>query len=346
MRTGKGRWWPGTLMLTGFMVFAVGIAAIAYPLWWNHRSETTGNNLLREHLVVRHHISGTPGCTPSLPSGYSRSMHLDGILEIPSLGVRAPVLQGLSDSVLNVAAGHDSISPWPGALGESIIEAHDVSYFARISALTRGDRVIWVDGCAEQTFRVVATGISAPGAEILPPPDGRGLALITCYPTNALFWTPYRFVVEAEMVSSGRLTTPQPRLAAPLPPLRVPAPAALLAEGLTLQSNFIRLGHLWTTGHPSAAFLEGPAALDAEKAALESYFGAEKAIAAGNSAWWHDLAVPGLAMPPAWSMNDPVNVTLTVAGNSVRSVTLWSAAFTMRLVVRHHTLLIASVAPA
>jgi hypothetical protein len=92
-------------MLTGFIVFAVGISAIAYPLWWNHRSETTGNDLLREHLVVRHHISGPPGCTPSLPSGYSRSMHLDGILEIPSLSVRAPVLQGLSDSVLNVAAG-------------------------------------------------------------------------------------------------------------------------------------------------------------------------------------------------------------------------------------------------
>jgi sortase (surface protein transpeptidase) len=58
-------------------------------------------------------------------------------LEIPSLGVRAPVLQGLSDSVLNVAAGHDPASPWPGDVGESIIEAHDVSYFARISALKR-----------------------------------------------------------------------------------------------------------------------------------------------------------------------------------------------------------------
>ncbi len=345
MRTGKGRWGPRALMLMGFIIFAAAAAAIAYPLWWNHRYETTGNGLLREHLLMRHQTSDTSRCTPSLPSRYSRSMHLDGILEIPSLGVRAPVLQGLSDSVLNVAAGHDSISPWPGGLGESIIEAHDVSYFTRISALRRGDRVIWVQACTEQTFRVVATEISAPGAEILPPPDGRGLALITCHPTNALFWTPYRFVVETEMVSSGFLTTPQPRLTVLIPHLRVPAPPALVAEGLTLQSNFILLGHLSTTGHPSAAFLESPAGLEAEKAALESYFGAEKATAAGNSAWWHDLAVPELPMPPAWSVNDPVSVTLDVAGNSVRSVTLWSAAFTMRLVVRHGTLLIASVAP-
>jgi LPXTG-site transpeptidase (sortase) family protein len=333
-------------MLMGLIIFAAAAAAIAYPLWWIHRSEMTGNGLLREHLFVRHQTFDISRCTPSLPSGYTRSMHLDGILEIPSLGVRAPVLQGLSDPVLNVAAGHDSTSPWPGGPGESIIEAHDVSYFARISALKRGARVIWLDACTERTFRVVATDILAPGAEIFPPQGGRGLALITCYPTNALFWTPDRFVVEAEMVSAGRLTTPQPRLTVLIPHLRVPAPPALNAEGLTLQSNFILLGHLVTTGHPSAAFLEGPAGLDTEKAALESYFGAEKAIATGNSAWWHDLAVPELAMPPAWSMSDPVSVTLDVAGNSVRSVTLWSAAFTMQLVVRHGALLIASVAPA
>jgi sortase A len=345
MRTGKGRWGPRALMLMGVIIFAAAAVAIAYPLWWNHRSQKTGNGLLHEHLI-RHQIPDTSRCTPSFPSRYSRSMHLDGVLEIPWLGVRAPVLQGLSGSVLNVAAGHDSTSPWPGALGESIIEAHDVSYFARISALKRGDRVIWVNACTELIFRVIATKILAPGAKIFPPPDGRGLALITCYPTNALFWTPDRFVVEAELVSAGRLATPQPRFTVLIPHLRVPAPPALVAEGLTLQSNSILLGHLSATGHPSAAFLQGPAGLSAEKSALESYFGAAKAIVAGNSAWWHDLAVPELAMPPAWSMNEPVNVTLNVAGNSVRSVTLWSTGFTMRLVVRHGALLIASVAPA
>ncbi len=342
MWRGNGPWLARVLMLTGVIIVTVAVAAVAYPLWWNHRSEATGNSLLREHLLVRHQTSGAPRCTPSPPSRYGS--HLDGILEIPSLGVRAPVLQGLSDSVLNVAAGHDSITPWPGGVGESIIEAHDVSYFTRISALRRGDRVIWVGACTQHTFRVIATEIAAPGAQIFPTSGGRGLALITCDPTNALFWTPYRFVVETEMVSSGRITTAQPALTVLITHLRVPAPPALVAEGLTLQNNPILLGRLLTTGYPSAAFLESPAGLDAEKAALESYFGAEKAIAVGNSAWWRDLAVPELPMPPAWSVNKPVNVALDVAGNSVRSVTLRSAAFTMRLVVRHGALLIASVA--
>src|SRR5216684_3191954 len=147
------------------------------------------------------------------------------------------------------------------------------------------------------------------------------------------------------MVSSGRLTAAQPRPADGVPHLRVPAPPALVADGLTVRTNSILLGRLSMTGHPSAAFLEGPAGLDAEKAALESYFGAQKVIATGNSAWWHDLAVPALPMPPAWRADDPVSVSVDAAGNGVRSVTLRSAAFTMRLVVRHDALLIASVVP-
>src|SRR5713101_7472924 len=119
MRTGQARWGPRALMLIGFTVFAVAVAAIAYPLWWSHRSEATGNGLLREHFLVRQHTPDTRRCTPSLPPRHSLSKHLDGILEIPSLGLRAPVLQGLSDSVMNVAAGHDPFSPWPGAPGES-----------------------------------------------------------------------------------------------------------------------------------------------------------------------------------------------------------------------------------
>jgi len=346
MRTGKGRWGARALVLTGFIICVAAAAAMVYPLWWSHRSETVGQSLLREHLLLRHQASRTFRCTPSFPARHHRNMRLDGILEIPSLDVRAPVLQGLSGSVLDVAAGHDPGSPWPGGLGESIIEAHDVSYFARISALRRGDRVIWADACTEQTFRVLATKISAPHAEVFPPPDGRGLALITCYPTNALFWTPDRFVVETEMVSAGRLPAPQPGPTVLIPQLRVPAPPALTAEGLTLQGNSILLGRLSVTGHPSAAFLDGPAGLDVEKSALESYIGAEKAIAAGHRAWWHDLAVPGLGMPSAWPGNEPVNVTVDVAGDSVRSVKLWSAAFTMRLAVRRGVLLIASMASA
>src|SRR5260370_11431396 len=146
------------------------------------------------------------------------------------------------------------------------------------------------------------------------------------------------------MVSSERLAAPHAGLTALIPHLRVPAPPALVAEGLTLENNTILLGHLSTTGHPSAAFLESPAGLDAEKAALESYFGAEKAIAAGNSAWWRDLAVPELPMPSAWPVNEPVSVTLHVVRTSIRSVTLWSAAFAMRLIVRGGALLITSVA--
>jgi hypothetical protein len=51
-------------------------------------------------------------------------------------------------------------------------------------------------------------------------------------------------------------------------------------------------------------------------------------------------------MPPPWPASGPVSVILDVTGDSITSVTLWSRGFSMRLVVRHGTLLIALVAPA
>src|SRR5260370_16116812 len=106
MWRGKGPWLARVLMLTGVIIVTVAVAAVAYPLWWNHRSEATGNSLLREHLLVRHQTSGAPRCTPSPPSRYGS--HLDRPLAIPSLGRRAPVLQGPSAPALHAAPRHPS----------------------------------------------------------------------------------------------------------------------------------------------------------------------------------------------------------------------------------------------
>lgn len=318
-------------------------AGVAYPLWWMHRSDAGGARLLRQGL--RSHTTGTSSggsrCTPA-PGGSAAGGHLAGIVDIPSLSLHAPVLQGLSNPVLNVAVGHDPSSPWPGAFGESVLEAHDVSYFADISSLRPGAEVVWRDACRSETFRVISHEIVTPGTFLHVPPNARGLALVTCYPTDALFWTPDRYVVLTAFVrretSSKRPSTPQV-----VTHLNVPAPPALVAEGLTLPDNPILLGTLSITGTPDPSFRQGPGPLDVEADALESFFGAEKAIAQGRTDWWRALAVPGLPMPAAWSDTSPYSVTIAVTGSSIRTVALSSATTVMRLTVRHGTLLIESV---
>jgi sortase (surface protein transpeptidase) len=66
---------------------------------------------------------------------------LPAILAVPAIGLEAPVLQSLGDSVLNEAVGHDPASVWPGSKGISILLAHDASHFSGLGAVHAGNRV-------------------------------------------------------------------------------------------------------------------------------------------------------------------------------------------------------------
>ncbi|MHB1510693.1 MAG: class D sortase [Acidimicrobiales bacterium] len=335
----------GILMLIG-----AGLA-LAYPVWWNHRSTTVGRSLIKSYGLPPPGLPKQPAATCVNPpqatntqlaaSKGAPARSAAGLVRIPALSLTAPVLEGLGDGVLAVAAGHDPSSPWPGGLGESVLESHDVSYFSQIDKLRVGASVVWIDHCTELTFRVVGHEIASPGDLLNPPRGGRGLALITCYPTNALFYTPDRYVLLTSLVSKTKAATTPGPVHVVTPHLSVPAPRALVAQGLGLANSGVLVGYMHVTGAPSPGYLQGPASLDLEALALESYIGAEKAVAQHDTKWWKALAVPGLAMPSSlWSNSLDTNVTEHVVGNTVESVTLSSANETCVLVASHHKLLI------
>ena len=331
------------MVLGGLMLLGAGLA-VAYPVWWDHRSSSVGGGLVKQYGTPPAGLSNQPPAACVNPPQSVKARTAAGLVKIPALSLTAPVLQGLSNGVLAVAAGHDPLSPWPGGVGESVLESHDVSYFSQIDTLRAGASVVWIDHCSELTFKVIGQEILSPGALIDPPPSARGLALITCYPTDALFYTPERFVLLTSLVSKSTAPITPGAVHDVTPRLKVPAPPGLVAEGLGLANSGVLVGYLHVTGSPSPAWVQGPASLDLEALALESYIGAEKAIAAGRLAWWRDLAVPGLAMPSeVWSNSLDTNVSEDVVGTSVVSVTLSSANETFLLVASHRTLLIKSV---
>jgi sortase A len=339
-RGGSRRIWTSLLMVLGVLLLVVAGLAIAYPLWWNHRSTVGGHHLIQQFKTTPAQPAAKCISTPQSAKAQTAA----GLIEIPKLSLTAPVLQGLTEQVLAVAAGHDPESPWPGGRGESVLESHDVSYFSQISKLKTGDDVIWVDHCSELTFQVIGREIVSPGTLLDPPPNDRGLALVTCYPTDALFYVPDRFVLLTSLVTLGKAkTTPGP-VRVVTPRVTVPAPPDLVAQGLALQGSGVLVGVMKTTGSPSGDWVQGPASLDLEALALESYIGAEKAIADHNLTWWKDLAAPGLAMPATvWSNGADTNVTEDIVGNSVGSVTLFSSNVTFVLVAAHGTLVIKSI---
>jgi LPXTG-site transpeptidase (sortase) family protein len=267
---------------------------------------------------------------------------LPAILEVPAIGLEAPVLQGLGDSVLNEAVGHDPASVWPGSNGISILLAHDASYFSGLGDVHAGDRVSWIDGCRRLVFTVNRIEVTQPGASLPSPPNGIGVALITCWPTNALFWTPDRLVVLARFVSAHAT---QPRIIPEAPPLNIalPVPAAVAAQGLGLSQNGILVGHLRLTGTPDRSWAEGADPLSAARLAFDELAAAKLAVEAGNKSWWSAIALPGVSMPSLLSVAGDFDATLTVQGTRVSAVVLTSQTTTVALVVRSGKLYVSSV---
>jgi LPXTG-site transpeptidase (sortase) family protein len=303
------------------------LGVLGYRLGWEiHASRGRTTLLGSAHRVVHDTADCTGGQATPATDGV-----LAGVLSIPALGVTAPVESGTSDAVLAVAVGHFDGTPWPGQPGTAALLAHDVSYFAEIDRLVPGDRILYRSGCVTETFTVTGHQIVRDGAPV-PSMTGTALVLDTCWPTDALWYTPNRYLVEA--VESGisvggaqATTTP-----APSPPFATsfttPAPPALEATGLTLQDNEEPMGTMRFTGAPAPAWTQSPAPLALEAAALSDYFGAYHAAAADNPGWWAAIA-PGVPMPaamvgasPVLSDASPLDVTISATGEQPSGVTL------------------------
>jgi LPXTG-site transpeptidase (sortase) family protein len=266
---------------------------------------------------------------------------LPAILAVPALGLEAPVLQGLSDPVLSKAVGHDSTSVWPGSKGISVLLAHDVSYFSSLGSVRVNDKVYWIDGCRSLMFKVDRIEVAQPGASLPPPLGGIGVALITCWPTDALFWTPDRLVVLASFVS---MQTTRPRTIAKSPPLDVAiaVPTGLASAGLGLSQNGIRVGHLRLVGKPDRSWAEGADPLRTAGVALEELAVVSRTLDTHNKKWWSDIALPGAAMPYSISLAENFDITVTVNGTHVSAVTLASSSAKVDLVARSGKLYVSS----
>ena len=126
---------------------------------------------------------------------------------------------------------------------------------------------------------------------------GPSMVLDTCWPPNALFFTPDRLLVRATEVGAATKGANLNAGAQFIQTVKstdytTSAPPALQAQGLTLEQNEAPMGTMKLV-NASVAFSQSPAPLSLEAAALETYFGGLHAGAQRQAAWWAALA-------PAW----------------------------------------------
>ena len=311
----------GVLLVWGSLGFT------GYAAGWTLHKDHAQSVLLRQATAHGDRsATATPQpCVQAQPA----TGQLAGVVSIPTIGLRAPVEQGTGDTQLAVAVGHVPASVWPGEAGTSVLLGHDVSYFVHLDALHPGDLVQYQDRCSTVEYRVTGSHVVPAGSPI-DNSSGPTLVLDTCWPTNALFYTSQRLLVDAVEVSGGQggrrgPTGPTPTAAPPT--YSVPAPPALVAQGLTLQQNEEPMGTLTLTGSPSMSWEESPGPLALTASALEAFFGGVHATGSDRADWWSAVA-PGVAMPgplvgATVSRHDaPLDVSIDSADGVPDAVTL------------------------
>ena len=120
-------------------------------------------------------------------------------LRVPAHGVALIVLDGVSGRTLAFGPGHASGGPVPGAPGTAVISGHRDTHFRFLASVKAGEEiVVETPGRPAARFRVVETVVVDSRAAVLRAADGPALALLTCYPFDALrAGGPLRWVVTA-----------------------------------------------------------------------------------------------------------------------------------------------------
>jgi sortase A len=127
-----------------------------------------------------------------------------GILSIPVLNLRAPILAGIDEEALDTGVGWLDRTAAPGHQGNAAIAGHRDSFFRKLGQLGRGDTIVVETPDSRFTYLVSDTMIVAPNdVSVLDAIPGQHLlTLITCYPFRYVGAAPDRYIVQALLTSS------------------------------------------------------------------------------------------------------------------------------------------------
>lgn len=141
------------------------------------------------------------------PAAPAPDQPVDGVafsIDIPTLGYRATVLEGVDDSVLERGPGHYPSTSWPGQQGTVGVAAHNV-YWMNFGQLKPGDLVEIQTRRAVYDYRITGSRVTDPGDRTVLVRGGEHrLALTTCYPLWAGAFATQRLVFFATQLRPAR----------------------------------------------------------------------------------------------------------------------------------------------
>jgi sortase A len=130
-----------------------------------------------------------------------------GVLEIPSIELEVPLLEGSDDLTLNRGVGHIEGTTAPGAIGNVGIAGHRDGFFRGLKDLRLGDTMALCTEKGNSRYVVDEILIVPPeNVSVLAPRSKPALTLVTCYPFYFVGRAPLRYIVHASITDSSNLT--------------------------------------------------------------------------------------------------------------------------------------------
>jgi len=121
-----------------------------------------------------------------------------GRIEIPRIGLKAMILEGVSQRTLALAVGHIPGTPLPGKTGNAGIAGHRDTFFRGLQGIHEDDAIVVTTRDGRYRYRVSSRVVVGPHeTQVLEDSPLPSLTLVTCYPFHYLGPAPERFIVHA-----------------------------------------------------------------------------------------------------------------------------------------------------
>ncbi|MGN7851888.1 class D sortase [Exiguobacterium sp. 22311] len=124
-----------------------------------------------------------------------------GYLEVPSLKMELPVLEGVDDATLAKGVGHHPETAFPGQGERIFIAGHNDTAFSKISKLKKGDEVVLY--LANGSYRYVMQSseiVDYKDTRVLESTKQESLVVSTCYPFYNVTDSTERYLIYFEPV--------------------------------------------------------------------------------------------------------------------------------------------------
>lgn len=189
---------PHGMMLAGlrrasYFFLLLGVLAVGYAAY------TLADAEAYQAVELRKFSHTVPPAEPHLPV----IGEVIGQIEIPTLAMKAVILQGDSPGVLRKGVGHLPETPMPGEWGNAALAGHRDTFFRSLRQIRTGDVITLRTIRRTYQYRVESARIVSPtDISVLESSDRRELTLVTCFPFNYVGAAPNRFIVRAFEVGS------------------------------------------------------------------------------------------------------------------------------------------------